>query len=133
VSAGDLDIPAACAVLELETDLRAYRASLTRPVPEPSSPWERAVKRLWFKVFQMSTSNSWRDVPSAPADLAEELEGLEPRVAAVRLVARARARIAGRPGDALAEAEWLTQNTERFLETPEGRERKAYLDRSLNP
>ena len=76
---GELDIPAACAVLELETDLRTYRASLTRPVPEsPPSPWQRAVKRLWFKVFQMSASDNWSDVPAPPVSWRRNLRDLSP-------------------------------------------------------
>jgi hypothetical protein len=129
-----IDIASAVVVLELETDLRVFRASLTRHGPSKVTPalWDRAARRVWFKVFQMSTSDNWSDVPPVPAELVQQLEELEPRAAVVRMVASAQAKIAGRPVDVLAEAERLTRNVERFLETPAGRERKAYLDRSVN-
>jgi hypothetical protein len=131
----EIDIPSAAVILELESDLRVFRASLSRHGPSKAAPalWDRATNRMWFKVFQMSTSDRWGDVPSMPAELAEELNEMEPRAAAVRVVARAQAKIAGRSMDVRAEATRLERNVERFLETPEGQKRKAYLDRSLNP
>lgn len=83
--------------------------------------------RYRCKVFQMSSTVA--DAPPVPAELAEELPGMTPRAAAVRLIARAQASTAEQPRDVVAEAEKVGRNVERFLDTPEGQARKAQLDR----
>ena len=125
----DVDIASACVVLELETDLEDFTAALReREASEHAGLWTRAAKRLWFKVFQMSSE--WRDAPPVPPGFAQELASMSssPRRAAVHLVVSAASAVSGRAVDVTAEAARLEQNLGRFLETPGGQARKAHID-----
>lgn len=116
MGAVNTDVTHACVVLEIEADLVA----LGHPLQQSDA------ERLWAKVFQMS--DQYRDKPPAPNGLARELMGIAPRAAAVRVVAGAFAAVSTRPVE--VEAESLGRKVEWFLGTPEGRERKAHIDRS---
>jgi hypothetical protein len=93
------------------------------------------VKRLWFKVFQMSapwTSGPARRCPRCPPELVQELaETPSARQAAIRLLASASVVISGYPDHRDAEAECLRQNVVQYLATSEGQEQRARVNRSL--
>jgi hypothetical protein len=127
----DIDIALAVVVLELEADLVAFSVDLRRHDPgEHPEHWARVAPRLWAKVFQMSPQ--WLDACPVPEELALVLRGIgTPREAAIHILARARATASQRPDSFDAESESLERNLERFLATPAGQERKAYIDGRL--
>jgi hypothetical protein len=131
----DLDVTHGAVVLELEADLVQFRGVLSQHDPrEHPGLWARLAKRLWSKVFQMSPQwgPQWLDAFPTPEDLSSVLRGIgSARGAAIYILARARATVSERPESLEAEAERLERQVERFLETPEGQERKAYIDRRL--
>ena len=126
----DIDVHRAAVVLEIEVDLVEFQGrNLQRSDPTAPSLWPAAAKRLWWKVFQVSGTP--HGAPEPPTGLHRELATLgSPRQAAIHLVASAHAHFSGRSID--VEARDLEQHLTRFLDTPAGRDRKAYIDRTRN-
>src|SRR4029453_422201 len=103
----DIDIGGADVVLELEADLVVFRCTLPRRDSSAHPAlWARIAKRLWFKVFQMSTweVRTSAEVPLAPSDLPRELaEIASARQAAIHLLASALVAVSGHSDRLAAE------------------------------
>jgi hypothetical protein len=131
----DIDTGGAGVVLELEADLILFRCSLPRRDPsEHPALWARIAKRLWFKVFQMSTweVRTSAEVPLVPSDLPRELaEIASARQAAIHVLASVLVAVSGHSDRLAAEAERINRNVVRFLETLEGQDQKAQVHQSL--
>jgi hypothetical protein len=121
-----IDLPNACAVLQLEEDLVAFRRALQHCRAELHSQlWTTVVRRLWSKVVLMSES---RELPAVPYGLAHEVASIDvPRQGAVRILAQAQATGSGDSQNIRLIAQRLELNAVRFLETPEGRGRRERL------
>src|SRR5262245_5517331 len=123
-----IDIGVAYTVQDLATELKVYRtASLSE-----RRPWPRFVWSLWSKTFVRSTgSGAHPKSPPMPEELPTQVTNLDPLSAVAVIVGRARAVISGQ--SAAVEIAYVEQHTRRFLETAQGRERQAYLDRNPTP
>jgi hypothetical protein len=128
----ETNVARACVVLELEADLVEFSAALRQRDPgEHAALWTRQIKRLWFKVFQLSGQEE-RGVPPMPDHLARELPAsLSWRQAAIHIVASAMTAVSDRPDSVFSDGDRLQVEVERFLETPEGRERRAHIEENL--
>jgi hypothetical protein len=123
-------------VLELEADFILFRSALSvRDSSEHPALWAKTVKRLWFKVFQMS---AWQvrtsaDVPSRPGQLEQEVrEMTSERNAAIAILASALVASSDEPDHREVVIEGLRRNVLQYLETPEGQVRRARVDHSLS-
>jgi hypothetical protein len=123
----DIDVGLAVVVLDLEADFVEFgNAIRTQPPGEQPGLWDRQAKKSWSKVFMMSTQFRQGSLP-APEGLGEALAVMQPREAALYLVAQAGTAVSG--ASVPEEVLRLEHNVARFLQTPEGRERKAVIDR----
>lgn len=126
----DIDIGLAYTVQDLANELKVNRSGV--PPDDQAAARARWTKSLWSKVFVRSVGSERRpDAPAVPDDLAEQMAGLDSLDAVILLVARARATVSG--GDTKTERTVVGENIRRFLETPQGRERQAYLDAHPTP
>jgi len=125
----NVDIANAVVVLEIEYYLKLYQAW---PPGATNADWETIARRAWFQLFAMSSE--WRERPPQPPNLARELAATSSELhAAVHVVASAAVTVSRQPERLADEAKRLRLNYDRFLATPEGQERKVYLDAHPTP
>jgi hypothetical protein len=125
-----IDRAVAITVQDLANELKVYRraAANNRDVP----PWPRFVWSLWSKTFVRSAgSRAHPKSPPMPEDLVAQVTDLDSFRAVVVVVGRARAEVSGRGVD--VEIAYVDENTRRFLETLEGKDRQKYLDDHPTP
>lgn len=126
----DIDIGVAYTVQDLANELKVYRSAAQSG--RDVYPWPRFVWSLWSKTFVRSSgSHAHPKSPTMPGDLVAQVTDLDPLRAVVIIVGRARAAVSGKSGD--VEIAYVDSQIRRFLETPDGQGRQAYLDAHPTP
>ena len=116
----------AITVQDLANEFKVYYST----AESNRGPLPRCVWSLWSKTFVRS---NWgpKNSPPMPEDLVAQVTGLDPFRAVIVIVGRALATVSGRSAD--LEIASVEQFARRYLETPEGRKRQAYLDEHPKP